>query len=275
MIRIFREPVSWTRAASAVLVLVFLLICGIPVSADDSSPESTPPGSVAEPFFSFLLSAMERDALGTWSGEDVASWGNAQGHTSRMPLEEIVELRRRRPYPVEIRRWPEAELRAMWEMTLTDDLQVSMPYSIMGYHPGSLRIAGKLVLSELALGDRTFLTEEEDSEVEHALTDIRGIRLDAGYVVLDADRIPDMLLGDNLDDAWTLGFVAAYEDSTRVGLTVAVKRDGHPIFGQFDFRNDRIMRSGSPLGVLLSRWCRGWFRHPDSSPPAFWTGEEK
>ena len=275
MRRYHRKSTPWTRAASATLVLVCLLpAAGAGLADEEPSPDRLP-GGVVEPFFGFLLSVMDGDSLGVWTAPDLTRYAEAQGRPSRMPLESIAELRRRRPHPVEKRRWPRAELRAVWELTMVSKLQLPMPYSILGYHPGSLRIAQRLLLSELALGDRTFVTEEGEYPQGRTLTDIHAVRIDSGHVVLDADRLPDMLLGGNLDDAWTLGFVAAREEGRRIGLAVSVKRDGGPIFGQFDFERDRIMKSGSPLGSVLSRWCRGWFRDPDSSPPAFWTGAEK
>lgn len=240
-----------------------------PAAGDGAAPVA--PGGVIEPFFGFMLNIMDADTTGTWTGRDIARIAAESGHESRLPVELILEIRRRRPHPVERQRWPEARLLAMWEFRLDGDVKHSMPYSILGYHPGSFFVAEHLVLSELALGSVTFDTGEEEYAEGRTVSDIRALRLDSGWVVLDADFLPDKILGGALDDAWTQGFVAGWEGPERVGITVAVKRDGGTIFGQFDFREDKIMRSGSPLGSALSRFCRGWFMQPGSSPLPIWS----
>lgn len=266
----------WTRAAIAALVLLVPVLAW----ADDPPPppaeaEAAVPGTVIEPFFGFLLHIMDTDTTGVWTGEQIAQFGFEQGHPSRLPVERILEIRRRRPHPVESQRWPEARLLAMWEFTLEEDIKHSMPYSILGYHPGSFFVARRLVMSELALGSMNFDTGEEEFPEGRTVSDIRALRLDSGWVVLDADYLPDKILGGALDDAWTQGFVQGWEGDERVGITVAVKRDGGTIFGQFDFREDKIMKSGSPLGSALSRFCRSWFMQPGSSPLPIWSWPDR
>lgn len=279
MRKLNRSLVRGTRAALAALVLLCpLAAIAIAGDGDDENggpPQPLAPGGVIEPFFGFLLNIMDADTTGTWTGAQIARFGIENGHPSRLPVERVVEIRRRRPHPVERQRWPEAKLLAMWEFTLDEDIKHSMPYSILGYHPGSFSVARRLVLSELGLGTVTFDTDQEDFPQGRTVSDIRALRLDSGWVVLDADYLPDKLLGGALDDAWTQGFVAGWEGDQRIGITVAVKRDGGTIFGQFDFVEDKIMRSGSPLGSALSRFCRGWFMQPGSSPLSIWSWPDR
>ena len=273
-----RGKISATRAATAVLVLVLSdLIAWVPAAAADShggDPGTGQGGSeISEPLFAFLLALSNGDSLGTWTGRDIIQFAADQGHRSKFPLGQIVSIGRRRPQLTESARWPDGDLTAMWDLKLIEDLDRSMPYSILGYHPGSLRVSETMILSELFLGDRTFRIQgQEEPQLRH-LEAIRALRLDVGSVVLDADAIPDALLGGNLDDAWTLGFGLAREEDRQVGLAVSVKRDGGAIFGEFDFENDRIMPSGSPLGSQLSAFCRGWFTRSGSRPPGTWEGE--
>ena len=267
-----------TRAAIATLVLVILSgIAQVPAIAEDPAdggPRAEEGGAeVSEPLFAFLLALANRDSLGIWTGRDIVDFAENEGHQSKFPLDQIVSIQRRRPRSAELSRWPDGDLTAMWEVKLVDDLDRPMPYSILGYHPGSLRVSRTLVLSELLLGDRTFIIQGKNSRQDRHLEAIKALRLDVGSVVLDADRIPDALLGGNLDDAWTLGFGLAREGDRQVGLAVSVKRDGGAIFGEFDFVNDKIMKSGSPLGSQLSKFCRGWFTRLDSRPPETWVGE--
>ncbi|MBU8869924.1 MAG: hypothetical protein KOO60_03505 [Gemmatimonadales bacterium] len=271
--------ISLTRAATATLVLVLLSILGgVPAEAADSSVEN--PGSemvgtgITEPLFAFLLALASGDSLGLWTGEDITQFAADSGRRSKFPLDQFVSVERRRPLASESSLWPDGYLVAKWELKLIGDLDRPMPYSILGYHPGSLRISDTLVLSELNLGDRTFIVPGKEEPQPRHFDAIKALRVDVGSVVLDADAIPDALLRGNLDDAWTLGFVLTREGNRQVGLAVSVKRDGGAIFGELDFTTEKILKSGSPLGGQLSRFCRGWFTRPGSMPPAPWIDSE-
>ena len=265
-----RKKHSVMRAAFAALVLVVPMVVPLAGPALAAEEEAAPQNEATEPLFAFLLSLVNGDSLGAWSGDDVAAYAAARGQVSKFPIEVVESIRRRRPQQDESARWPDTELRAMWEIRLVESLDRPMPYSILGYHPGSLRVSRELLLSELALGNKTFFVDGEGGPQGRRLGAVRALRLDRGSVILDADSLPDFVLGGNLDDAWTVGFAVAREGATQVGLAVSVKRDGGPIFGQFDFEQDRIMKSGSPLGSQLSAYCRGWFNRPGSAPPRTW-----
>lgn len=263
------QKIPSTRAACAVLVLVVSLGSLAP-AAEDGSIAPAGPGGTIEPLFAFLLDVANGDSLGSWTGSRIRDYAAGLDRPSRFPLDQLVMIERRRPTGQESARWPGGELRAVWALQLVTSLDRPMPYSILGYHPGSLRVSGRLVLSELELGDHTFLPEEDGEMRPHRLMGLKALRLDQGSLVLDADAVPDAILGGNLDDAWTLGFALAREGDRQVGLAVSIKRDGDPIFGEFDFARDRIMKSGSPLGSQVSRFCRGWFTQPESQPPPTW-----
>ncbi len=267
-----------TRAATATLVLVlFCVLGGVPVQATvpdvGYSDGDGGAGKISDPLFAFLLALAYGDSLGIWTGEDIKNFALDMGGGSKFPLDLVASIRRRRPSEGESSRWPDVTLIAMWELKLVHDMDRPMPYSILGYHPGSLRVTADLVMSELSLGDVTFLTKDGAEARSRHLKAIKALRLDVGSVVLDADAIPDALLGGNLDDAWTLGFVLTREGDRQVGLVVSVKRDGGAIYGELDFVNDEIMPSGSLLGGQLSKLCRGWFNRPGSHPPKTWVGE--
>ena len=131
-----------------------------------------------------------------------------------------------------------------------------MPYSILGYHPGSLRVARVLELAELAPLAFSLELPADDDAVRHVQVDsCRVFALEGGHVLLDADGWLDALLGAGLDDSWTLGFVTARTEGELVGLAVSLGRDGRRIYGEFDFRADKVLAHGRPLANALSRIC--------------------
>lgn len=259
-----REPRSrrLARAAPAALAALWLLAAAAAAPAEPA---------VREPLFDFLLALAEGDSLGRWTTADLVAWSDSLGRGSRFPLARIRGIARRRPQVAEAGRWPEGTVAAVWELDLAEPIDRPLPYSILGYHPGSLLVARRLVLSELRLGNRVFTFRDDEEARTVVLTDVRGLRLEEGRVVLDADGWLDAALGGALDDAWALGFGLARRGGEPLGVAVSIKRDGGPIFGEIDFRRDRIKDSGGPLAGALSRLLRELFTRADSQPPPVWT----
>lgn len=256
------------RAGIAYAILVLVLVWGTPGAAQEAQwghefpyefsrpapseveDDSGPP--VAEPFFAWLIHLTETDTLGTWSAEEIQSTLGQWPGTSRFPVETLVRLERRRPSEAEQFSWPHAAVRAVWEMTLTEDLERSMPYSILGYHPGTLRLSRHLLLTEVRKGTLAYA----DGADPHLMRDVIMFRLDQGYLVLDVDGLVDRLLGKSLDDSGTVGFVLAREEGRLLGLAVSLGRSGRRIYGEFDFRQDKVLPNGRPAARGLSAACR-------------------
>jgi len=228
---------------------------------------------VQEPLFEFLLGMVEQDSLGTWTGADLAAYVRRAGRPSRFPLEEVVRISRRRPPTPRSAHYPGAEVRAVWSLELTGNLDRPMPYSILGYHPGSLRVAGRLVLAELAPQILTLHAGGGEGPGTFRVTGFRVFALEEGYVLLDADGWLDALLGGGLDDAWIVGFVTAREDGRRVGLGVSLGRDGRRIYGEFDFARDAILAHGRPRASAMSRAGRTWLDPDRAHLPVPWSAE--
>lgn len=233
-------------------------------SSPEAKHETDPEGpSIREPIFAFLVALTEADSLGTWEARDIAAYADSLGASSAFPVEDIVRLVRRRPLPAEQRTWPLEAVRAVWEITLNQDLDRPMPYSILGYNPGSLRISRHLLLTETRAGILAF-SDGSDTFLVH---DVVMFRLDKGYLVLDVDGLVDRLLGKALDDSGTIGFVLAREQDRLIGLAVSLGRNGRRIYGEFDFRKDKVLPNGRPLARGLSAACRGRMLADYPGPP--------
>lgn len=230
-----------------------------------AAPAPAANDTIVEPFFAFVLERAENDSLGVWSGEDIAALGTAQGRSSRLPLDRLVTLERRRPSAGTEGRHAGASVCAEWVITFDGPLDFPLPYSILGYHPGSLRAASSLVLAELAPMDLTLSWHEKRQVVRHSVGAVRVFVFERGHVLLDADMVVDRLLGELLDDSWTVGFVTARDGARRLGLGVMLNRDGRPIYGEFDFARDRIEVHGRPLAGALASASRRWL-DPDHGP---------
>ncbi len=266
------------RAALAGWCLVMSLVLGVaqgfawsefgtieeePVAIGDG-PE------IREPFFAFLLGMVAADSLGQWTGAELQEYAAAGGIPSRFPVDQLVTLRRSRPDSATALRYPGARVQAVWHIVLTEAQDKPMPYSILGYHPGSLRIARELVMSELAAADLNFSYQVDGETVRRTVTEVRVFALERGHVVLDADGWLDALLGSALDDSWTLGFVTGRENGRLLGLGVSLGRKDRHIYGEFDFANDEVLTHGRPLVAALSRASRAWLNPDDGNLPPVW-----
>lgn len=218
-------------------------------SYDPDAPE------INEPFFAMVLQWAAEDSLGIWTGEDVIAYAEAKGRPSKFPLEELVSFGRSRPSLSDQDIWPGMNVKAIWDIVLVGDLTPAMPYSILGYHPGTLRVSGKIRMAEVHLG--AVQLHKVDGSV--SVTDIQLFRLETGTLVLDVDGWLDALLGKRLDDSAMLGFVAAREDGRLIGLAVSIGNKGRNIYGELDFQQDKVLAHGRAVASALSAACRTFF----------------
>ena len=268
-------PSLRTRAAQTALVAVFLMIAVPPCIAwsefgIEEKPVETGGPEIREPFFAFLIGMAERDSLGFWTGDDLRNHAAAAGRPSRFPLDEVVSLARARPDEQTALKYEGTRVHAVWTLVMNGSQDHPMPYSILGYHPGSLRVGGVLVMSELGPADMQITYQDDDRQVTSLMTEVRIFPLEKGHVVLDADGLLDALLGSGLDDAWTLGFVVGRENGKLVGLGVSLGRDGRRIFGEFDFSQDKVLVNGRRPMSALSRASRRWLNVESGNLPEPW-----
>ena len=236
--------------------------------------DSVPAGpEVRDPFFVFVLEALAGDSLGVWSGEALRRRVAASGRESRLPLERIRELERRAARPDEVEARRGVAVSRIWRLVFDENLKLPMPYSILGYHPGSLFLSRELVLSEWRLGARPLQVVRPDTQLSVQAAELAVFRLDTGWIVLDADALLDKLLGKKLDDSWTMGFALGRVDGRLQGLGLAYGRKGRKLYGEIDFREDRILPHGRPLALALSRLCRPWTEPPPHAPDRRWQYE--
>lgn len=273
--------VRTSRAAQAALLSFLILTATVLPSygwsefGHQEPVEEVDGPEIHEPFFEFLIRMADEDSVGLWSGDQLRAHAAASGRASSFPLDEVVSLARAHPgvapHVLSAGKYPGATVRAVWTLTLNGNQDHPMPYSILGYHPGSLRIGGVMVLSELGPMDLDINYEMDDEPFSEKMTEVRIFPLEQGYVVLDADGFLDALLGAGLDDAWTLGFVIGREEGKLFGLGVSLGRKGRRIFGEFDFSSDKVLAHGRPPMAALSRASRRWLNAESGNLPEPWS----
>jgi hypothetical protein len=227
---------------------------------------------VLEPLFAFVFSLTEADSLGTWTLDDLQGFAQAWGRPSDFPLPGHFVSMTREALPegeVSIRRG--VRCRRRWTVTLHPDLvEFPLPFSILGYHPGTLSFRQPLVLNEWRLDERTIHVTVEGATRRYVADGLTIWEVAAGWIILDVDGWLDKLLGKAADDAVLRGFTACRVEGEMVGVGMSLGRDGRRIFGEFDFRSGEIENHGRPLARGLSRYSRGWTDPDEVDHEALW-----
>ncbi len=233
-------------------------------AADAAGPE------VRDPLLAFLVAVAEGDSLGAWDRAGLEARVAAAGRTTRLPLSRLL-LVERSATGADAEARDGARVERAWRLVFDDDLALPMPYSILGYHPGTLRIARELRLSEWRLGDAQARLQSGDSTAVFALAGTLCWRLDAGWLVLDADGWLDRILGGSLDDSWTDGLALARVGGELVGIAMGTNPKGRRLLGQLDFRADKVLPNGRPAARAVSAFCRPWTAPPAGQAARAWT----
>lgn len=227
---------------------------------------------VRDPLFELLIAIAEGDSLGVWEAPALGAWVADSGRPTRLPLDRIRRVERRAVIDSASAAHGGPRPTRLWRLSLDGDLAFPMPYSILGYHPGTLRLSREIVLSEWRPGAANLRLARDDSARVFPYAGIVCWRLDEGWLVLDADGWVDRLLGSVLDDSWTEGLALGRLDGGLVGLALGVNRDLRRLMGEFDFREDRVFPNGRPAARALSGFCRPCVAPPVGQAPRAWQG---
>lgn len=268
------------------ILLLFLVLSG-------SVASSRPNGGVADyglapdsvelhqqvhdPLFAFVFSMAERDSLGTWTAADLLVFSKEWGEDSVFPLAGNLASLTREALPdgrVRYRRGVRCNRR--WVVRFAPArLEIPMPYSILGYHPGSLSFDSPLTLFEWRLGERTMHVTVEGSTRRYACDALTVFQIASGWIVLDIDGWIDRLLGKAADDAAMEGFAVGWIDGQLVGVGNSVGRKGRRMLGELNFRSDEVETHGRPVARGLSTYSRGWTSSPRNTPRTVWERYER
>ncbi len=215
---------------------------------------------VRDPLFGFVFTRVEANEVGTWSAADVLAFAETWGEASVFPLAEQLESLTREELPAdEILERDGVRCRYRWVIRLrTSNLEIPMPYSILGYHPGKLSFASPLVLNEWPLGPRSIDVTVEGATRRYRADALTVFEITDGWIILDVDAWLDKLLGKAADDALMQGFVVGWVDGELVGVGNSAGRRGRRILGELNFRSGEIESHGRPVAIGLSSDARAW-----------------
>ena len=263
-----------TRLAAALLLLGSAAsVCAAPWGLILDTADLR--AQVKEPVFAWVFSLVDADSLGVWSTADLQAFSAGWEQPSDFPLERFVSFRREAlPEPQRIVR---AGLVCDRLVTITLDaprLDMPMPYSILGYHPGTLSFGSPVVVREWRVGEREVTVRDRGGSRRATVQGLVVFEVIEGWTVLDVDGWLDSLLGRNLDDAATVGFAVTRGEGRILGVGNSVGREGRFIYGELDFQEGTVAPHGRPLARAVAGLVRRWSDPPSDRRTAAWAGYE-
>ena len=193
------------------------------------SEVTVPEEEVKDRFFGYMIGLAIADAYGSLAAEDFAHvLGEFAGKTS-VPFELIDGVERLKG---------ESGDPNLISIFFLERLKTPVPYSILGYHPGSV-VADSTVRFYEYYVPRKSVWLSRQSRV--TLTEVHIFAIYDGWVVVDIDAWIDKLLGGHLDDTW-LNVLALFKyEGDWHGLAAGYGPSGEGRSGVFNFKTNNIL----------------------------------
>jgi hypothetical protein len=202
---------------------------------------------VNDPVFAYLIGLHDRGIFGAVSRDHFDRATQQAGRRSRIPFELITGVVRA----------PGRQAGTGWvRMTFTGPLDVPVPYSLLGYHPGSLLGSPVVTLEEWQIG-RTLVANVGEGDPVLELEDLTLWGIVAGEVWIDIDGWVDRLMGGRVDDTFVVGLAIFRFQGARLAMALGFNRDGEGRSGALDLQADRLRFPAPPALKVIGRDLRG------------------
>lgn len=223
------------RALALAVALGTAFAPAMPARAADPAlplglPETLAPApAVKDPVFGILVGLLASDIYGPLTQERLQHELTRLHTPSRLPYARLRDLER---LPVE------PGHTAVTNLRFDRPFREPIPYSILGYHPGSFIASPRCVLREWLLGTVRVGPVRLD--------EVHLFEVSEGRMRVDIVGWLDFLLGASLDDTEVTGLVVFRRDGRWLGMAVGHNDKGGPRSGLFDFTQDRILFPSPP-----------------------------
>ncbi len=188
-----------------------------------------PESEVKDRFFGYLIGLVQVDTCGVLDADDLESvLRDFKGKTS-IPFELIKSIRREcgdGVGPKEV------------SISFKGELKTPVPYSILGYHPGSVSTSSTVRFYEWDIPYKTLRWNRREPV---DLTQIYVFGICEGWAVIDVDVWLDALLGGLLDDTRIVVMALFKYDGDWHGLAAGYGPSGEGRSGIFNFSQNRIL----------------------------------
>jgi hypothetical protein len=191
---------------------------------------------VNDPVFSILTWLVTSGTYGTITQERLRREVARLGGKSRLPFESVVSITREPVKPG----WT-----ALVRLEFKTPIDLPVPYSILGYHPGSFTASQRCVFREWEIGKiRLSETEQNGDQTETHTIDLDEVHLFAsvqGEVKIDIDAWIDALLGGAIDDTDITALMLGRWRGEWYGVAMGYGHDHSGRSGILSLRQDKIL----------------------------------
>jgi hypothetical protein len=214
-----------------VISICLFILCSLLDTTAGDLPGSEiwlPEDVVKDRFYSYLIGLIQADTCGVLYATDLENvLGDYEGKTS-IPFRTIKDIRRgcSRSNPKEI------------SISFHEMLKTPVPYSILGYHPGSVTASPELKFFEWGISSKTLRYSREEA-IE--LSEIYVFGICDGWAVVDIDTWLDAILGGLLDDTRIVVMALFKYEGDWHGLAAGYDPSGDGRSGIFNFSQNKIL----------------------------------
>jgi hypothetical protein len=201
---------------------------------------------VTDPLFSAMVGVVDADFYGGIRQAQIDSIVVANGG-SKLPHEVFAEIRRA-PVP--------GAAAALVQFILLEEVDRPIPYSLLGYNPGSIRASQQLDFLEFDIGRRRYLVKIDDEQIVVEIESAHLLVLADGYMEMDFDGWLDRLLGSKLDDMHVKAFLLFTIEDQRFSLGMGQTKKGRGKTGAFDFLEDSTVFPAPKELLVVGREMR-------------------
>jgi hypothetical protein len=235
-------------------MFMVIAVCG-PAAAEvwsidaDGKPRSESwvlADGVTDPMFATMLGVIDAGHFGVVLQAELDSIVIANGG-SKLPYQVFTEMSRE---PVQGA--PDSFIR----IRLSEAVDRPIPYSLLGYNPGSIRSSEQLDFLHFEVGQRRYLVRMDDEEREIAIENAHLFVIADGFMEMDFDGWLDRLLGSKLDDMQVRAFLTFSWEGRRYSLGMGLTKKGKGKTGAFDFLADETLFPAPKELLIVGREMR-------------------
>lgn len=219
------------KATLVITSICFVILCGLLDTTVGRMPGRDiwlPEDVVKDRFYSYLIGLIQADTCGVLYASDLETVLDDYEGKTAIPFKTIKDIRRGcgRSNPREI------------SIAFHKMLKTPVPYSILGYHPGSVTASPEVRFLEWDIASKT-LRHSRNEAIE--LTDVYVFGVCDGWAVVDIDNWLDTVLGGLLDDTRIVVMALFKYNGEWHGLAAGYDPTGDGRSGIFNFSQNKIL----------------------------------
>lgn len=187
-----------------------------------------PAPGVRDPVLAYLVGLLWEDSLDTLTGTQIMERAPKTGSRTLIPVHLLASMGRGPGHGHQDR------VVTLW---LVRPSKVPAPYSLLGYHPGSVRIPQRVVMDEWRLGPVTVVERRGTFTLE----DCYVWALREGRVSIDVDAVVDRVLGPAVDDTRVTTMALFRLDGALYAMAMGYNDQGEGRSGALDLAKNELV----------------------------------